>query len=835
MAGIASSACLDAAAWVRSTAPTTFAWANVALKLLPAALASDAQRLAQFHNEVRTARHVSHPNVCRVYDIGDIDGQLFLTMEYVDGEDLSSLIRRIGRLPEDKALEVARQICAGLAAAHERGVLHRDLKPANVMLDGTGKVRLMDFGLAAVGVVTDVRAGTPAYMAPEQLSGTEVTVRSDIFALGLVLYELFTGRRGFTATTLSELLEQHQAGTITSPIELVKTLDAAIDRVILRCLDSKPANRPPSALAVSAALPGGDPLAAALAAGETPSPAMVAAAGSDASTLSPVGGFAWVATCLVLLVTAAALCDHLNVLARLPFDRAPSTLVDRARDLERDFGYTEPMRDRAWGFTLRGDFLRWVRRDRGEQDVARILAGGRPPALAFWYRSSPDLMIPDGNAVAVFDPPAMLAGMTTIVLDTEGRLVGFERIPPQLATSDANATVDWSRAFAAAGLDPTRFSASPPQFAPRAFADTRLAWTGTLAELPDETLRIEAGSHLGRSVYFQMIGPWNRLTRVESSPAGESVRVLALIAVFTTPTLLLAAAMAARANVRRGRGDRSGAIRLAAAFAIASIGGWLFQAHHVADLDIEQTRFFRAVGRTLVDAGMLWLFYLAAEPHVRRTWPHILITWSRLLEGRFRDPMVGRDLVVGATSGAAMTVISYGFYFVLGSVGSPTLALHTPDLVLGTRPFIAASLFTLSNAMANAMLGVLGLALLRVALIRAWRPLGKTWVAFAVATATFSPLAARGQFQSGNFILDLTFGVILVAIILGVLFRYGLFAGIVGFFLHFLTWRLSLSLDSSRQYFEIGMTVLVVMAAIAIIGFALARGGQPLLARVAEE
>src|SRR5687768_11555715 len=128
----------------------------VALKFLPASLEQDPVRLAQFHNEVRTARQVSHSNVCRVYDIGEIDGQHFLTMEYVDGEDLSSLIRRIGRLPEDKALEIARQICAGLHAAHERGVLHRDLKPANIMLDKEGRARITDFSLAAAaGTVED--------------------------------------------------------------------------------------------------------------------------------------------------------------------------------------------------------------------------------------------------------------------------------------------------------------------------------------------------------------------------------------------------------------------------------------------------------------------------------------------------------------------------------------------------------------------------------------------------------------------------------------------------------------------------------------------------------
>src|SRR5215468_1506174 len=167
---------------------------TVALKLLPDHLAHDPARLAQFHNEVRIARTISHRNVCRTYDIGDADGRPFLTMEYVDGEDLKSLLHRIGRVPQDKAVELARQICAGLAAAHERGVLHRDLKPANVMLDGEGQVRITDFGLAvAAGDTNAVRAGTPQYMAPEQLSGQAASIKSDIYALGLVLFEIFTG------------------------------------------------------------------------------------------------------------------------------------------------------------------------------------------------------------------------------------------------------------------------------------------------------------------------------------------------------------------------------------------------------------------------------------------------------------------------------------------------------------------------------------------------------------------------------------------------------------------------------------------------------------------
>src|SRR5262249_48107334 len=230
----------------------------------------------------RIARQVTHPAVCRVYDIGEHAGQHFLSMEYVDGENLATLLRRIGRLGPDKAQDIARQLCAGLAAAHERGVLHRDLKPENVMLDGQGKVRVTDFGLAGLEDSIrgdDVRSGTPAYMSPEQLTGREVTARSDVYSLGLLLYELFTGRKAFEGKTFAELLRKHRDERPPDPSRLVPNLDRALERPILRCIEKDPALRPGSALGVMALLPGGDPLAAALAAGITPSPEMVAAAG----------------------------------------------------------------------------------------------------------------------------------------------------------------------------------------------------------------------------------------------------------------------------------------------------------------------------------------------------------------------------------------------------------------------------------------------------------------------------------------------------------------------------------------------------------------------------
>ena len=201
---------------------------QVALKFLTRDLVGDRDQLARLHQEVRSARQVSHPLVCRVHDIAEVDGETFLTMEFIDGEDLGSLLKRIGRLPEDKGIQIARQLCDGLAAVHEQGLVHRDLKPRNVMIDGDGQARLTDFGLAvSVNAIpaNEFRSGTPAYMAPEQLAGETPTVKSDLFALGLVLYEVFSGRRAFPARGTGELVRLYEDYKPSSVCDLVPGID----------------------------------------------------------------------------------------------------------------------------------------------------------------------------------------------------------------------------------------------------------------------------------------------------------------------------------------------------------------------------------------------------------------------------------------------------------------------------------------------------------------------------------------------------------------------------------------------------------------------------------
>jgi serine/threonine protein kinase len=218
---------------------------TVALKFLPRTFSSDSKLRERFFKEVRITRQLSHPNICRVYDIAEIEGQHFLSMEYIDGEDLASLIKRIGYLSNEKALEITRQLLAALSAAHERGVLHRDLKPANIMLDGQGRVRIMDFGIAvsrAEETQTGDLCGTPAYMAPEQLEGMPASERSDIYALGLVLYEIYSGKRAFGASS-------------ATPLSAVRpAMDPVAERLIIQCLQRDPKLRPPSVAHLSASI-----------------------------------------------------------------------------------------------------------------------------------------------------------------------------------------------------------------------------------------------------------------------------------------------------------------------------------------------------------------------------------------------------------------------------------------------------------------------------------------------------------------------------------------------------------------------------------------------------
>jgi len=786
---------------------------QVALKFLPESVDRDPARLTQLHTEVRMARQVSHPNVCRVYDAGEYDGHTFLSMEYVDGEDLASLIRRIGRFPQDRAIELARQICAGLAAAHDRGVVHRDLKPANIMLDGSGKIRITDFGLAgATGEV--LRAGTPAYMAPEQLAGAEVTPRSDVYALGLVLYELFTGRRALDAANMAELIAKREQADITLPTDIVRDLDAGIERIIMRCLEPDPARRPGSALGVAAALPGGDPLAAALAAGETPSPDMVAASGTS-EALPGATVFACAAWIVLSSIALLVLYQRVLMVNIVNPTKPPEALIDRAQDVVQKLGYSDGVRATAAGLTTSLDWVRYVDRTFTEPSRWNRLRTARPETYVLWYRTSPRTLTPFGqeNRVEALNPPLNVSGMTLVIVDTAGRLGELIAVPqPREPATPATPFTNWPLLFELAGLPMADFKPVTPRWVSPVHAEQRMAWEGHIPEVPGATVGVEAGATHGRPVMFVITGAWSQSVRTPGRGAAPLfVRIIGALAGFVMPLLMLVGPILAYRNVKLGRGDRRGAFRAASAVFFLIVGVWVLGDTHLPSFSVEQARLFTAIGNALFSAGLLWLTYLGLEPYVRRFSPDSLVGWTRLVAGGWRDPRVGRDILIGVSAGLAMTVV-----FAIHNLLPPLFGRPEPmpvagytDQLMSIRFVLAQILHQTQNAITSGMLGMGGFVALRILLKR-------RWAAAVVATICFVWVVLEGMFSPGIPALDFIMGLIITAMFVAVIGWGGLLATVVTVMTHFLLLRAPLTTDLASWRATAG---LVYLAAVLGIGF----------------
>jgi len=798
----------------------------VALKFLPETLSQDAAALARFHAEVRTARQVSHPNVCRMFDIGESDGTLFLTMEYVDGEDLASVVRRIGRLSPDKATEIARQICAGLAAAHERGVIHRDLKPANVMLDGAGKIRLTDFGLAGIAASikgADVRAGTPAYMAPEQLAGRDVSTKSDIYSLGLILYEILTGKRAFEAATLPELMKQRESGAITNPSTLVRDLDPLIERVILRCLEADPDKRPASALQVAAALPGGDPLAAALAAGETPSPQMVAAAG-ETSGLAPRVALTCLAAVVLGIVLFIAVSIKENGVEKIHPENPPEVLAKKSREIISSLGYSGQPVDKADGFNYDDDFLTYLEKDHSQHPQWDRVFSERPPVLRYWFRQSPREMSPNGfwgmsytpNVVTSSDPPTIISGMINVQLDPDGRLLYFQAIPPQKEESPQSArSPDWLPLFNAAGLDLAQFHSAESSWDSLASADTRAAWDGVWPGSA-RPLHIEAATRRGKPVFFSLIGPWTKASRTSPATQTRADKTSQIIGLSIAFVILTGGLLLAYRNYSRGKVDRQGALRLAALIFALELSICLFRSHFVPSMDSVGLVIF-ALSTGLFVSAFMWVIYLALEPYVRRIWPQTIISWSRFISGRLRDPLVGRDLLFGVMLG-----ITWDFVFALGNYveirGGARPQLANTEILSGFRETVAVGLLNVVSSIQTTLVFFFLLILLRV-LVK------NRWLAAAIFVLLFSVPRILGSDQR---LIDTPVFLLIYGIAAFAVVRFGLITLAVGAFCADVLINVPITTDFSNWYAVRALCVPIGFVLIAGWGFYTSLAGQPL-------
>jgi predicted Ser/Thr protein kinase len=779
---------------------------SVALKFLPEEAAQNQRLLERFHGEVRIARQVSHPNVCRVYDIGQAEGMPFISMEYVDGEDLASLLLRIGRLPADKALETARKLCAGVAAAHDRGIIHRDLKPQNIMINKRGDVVIMDFGLAAVAEQlsgAEVRNGTPAYMAPEQLRGAEVTAKSDIYALGLVLYELFTGKRPFDAKTVQAMLLQQESAQLTSMTSVAADIDPGVEKAIRRCLDPEPARRPASVLSIAAALPGGDPLAAALAAGEVPSPELVASAGKQEG-LAPKYSIPCLALIFVCLCGAVGLRARYTAVMHTATD-SPEVLAHEARGMAVSFGYPRKPADSEVTVDNRGDLLDHLKQLPQPHAWDEWVASESPVEADYRESLSPLDAGPYGE-VTDSNPAPTAPGMVHAVLDGAGRLREFVANPYQTAQALTPAVTP-EAVFHAAGLDMAAFTAIPAAFVPAAASDQVLAWKGPHPRIPALSLTVNMASWKGRVTEAAVRFDWPKDASSHASPDGIASKVRGIVVILSAAIGLLFVLLLARRNWKLGRVDRKGALRLGLVRCLLGLIAWIGTVHPVPNESMIPY-FISSCAAWIMWGGALALLYVALEPLVRARWPHTIVTWSRLLAGRWLDAQVSSHILIGATAGALLWVAAESLDdWQSGDLGT----LGGISSMMGVRQWFAAQ--------ANLMQGALLFGLLVFFAICGLRRLVRKDIAAALLAALLLLLSNGGIFGSPDWKVKLAIFLGMYSVLTFVLLRVGLVATMATVFFIDASNLITLGSDWKAWYAPLGLATFLLLLGIAIFAF----------------
>ena len=553
---------------------------------------------------------------------------------------------------------------------------------------------------------------------------------------------------------------------------------------------------------------------------------MVAAAGGEDVALSRARGLAWMAAIAVLLAVALAMASRLSMFNRTALDKPPEVLADRAEQIRQSFGYTDAAADQAIGFNYSGGYLNWARQHGAGADHWRVLSSARPAPLYFWRRTSPRVLIPlnPSDSPDRGDPPFVVSGMTLIDLDATGRLLRFVAEPPEVeaAPDPSPKPVDWAVAITAAGFDPATLHEVTPERTPGSYADLRHAWEGTFPGT-DTKVRLEAAAYRGKLVHFALIGAWSVPTRDvafdvadNSTPPGQVILIL---------VLLLVAFALARRNLRSGRADARGGKRLAVFTIALMMAIWLLSPH-VSSISAEWIRLITGTAFALFLGGALYVVYLALEPFLRRSWPTMLVGWTRLLSGRVRDPIVGRDVLIGVAFGVALAVVNFGSHLVPALGGWPEPVPIQPQmstLLRACAVSCSACSAASTTACSNGLLSVLELALVRELMLRLVRPLNfkrADLVAFALAVAALT-LISQIDSGSGWWVTGLYNG-LSTSLVLILMLRIGLLASTVMFMANVVVERMPLTLDSTKFYAAHGWFALALLLGVAAAGYVLA-------------
>jgi serine/threonine-protein kinase len=530
----------------------------------------------------------------------------------------------------------------------------------------------------------------------------------------------------------------------------------------------------------------------------------------------------------------------------------PQTLTERAHTVLRNLGYADPAADEAVGYTTDMDYLKYIDEHDRSGTRWRALAAPQPPALLFWQRQSPRPLVPIGGTdiVTQQNPPATRSGMLSLTLDRTGRLVSLLAVPAQIdrshetsGPSTSTSAAEWEPLFAEAGLPIARFSPAKPQWIPPVFADARAAWEGAYPERPDIPIRIEAAAALGRPVYFEITAPWTA-PRNEERPFGSTSgeRIALRMRTIVMPFAIVVAMMLALRNLRLGRGDRRGATRLSM-FLFAA--GAMSNALETGDLQV----LTKGPALVLFVPAFAWLLYIALEPHIRRVWPETMIGWSRLLAGSVRDPLVGRDVLIGVLVAIGNGVI-LGLHatlrewsnrppqFPIGADGNPFDGMPASnDLLLGGR-------YALSRIIGSVMhipvwgtimstflfLFVLYVLLRRRSLAIAAMSLVLT-VGYAVGHGGWLLPNAPGDYFAPSVADVALFAVVQAAIAL-VAVRFGLLTMLAASFVSVLLTGLPIAIDSSVPYASSSRLIVATVVALAAYGWHTALAGRPMFGTV---
>ncbi len=510
-------------------------------------------------------------------------------------------------------------------------------------------------------------------------------------------------------------------------------------------------------------------------------------------------------------------------------------MTAKARDILKGLGYAAHPADSTSSFYGDGGIINFARSKGHNMEQWAEAFAQSPSAAGYWYRQGRTPLaaerITSFGSANINDPPVTVPGMLTVVMDLDGSLRRFAAVPPEREPPPSvPAPPDWKALFAAAHLDPAKFTPAEPEWSPSVVTDTRAAWTGPYRDRTDLPVRIEAASFHGRPVYFQIIFPWTSANRFTPTVATTWEKLRSFGSYTLGALVLLAALIFAHYNWKAGRGDLRGATRVGAYCAVMSFITWAFGAHHVGT-DAEQDLISDALAQSAYFFVEYWLIYLALEPWVRRYWPQALITWSRVLAGKWRDPMVGRDLLFGTLLGAVYLLLIALYEFVNLRAGAPITGEFSIGHLNGFRVFAWLMSY-------RSYVEVGGSLMLFLTLFLARALLKKQWLFVRVWVLGWLVVRFLRQGFIDSRVLAVSTGVfwlLLLVIMVAIMLRLGFFAFVVAAFVLDTVTDAFFTTDFLAWYGQSSVAIVIVVAAIALIGFRLSLGSRPLFSPAAFE